>query len=241
MEGDPNSLRTLEWYVKELFSGNSNNEQIQKIHKSLESFSCQKGAWRNSLYFLNQTNQYQTAMFSLTVLEGFITKGWHGLSSEEQIELRTTLYHWILENHSTSPYFIRNKVFFFLSSSFDASSMSNFSFTQYLLFQAIQLVVHIARCDWPDKYPDFYSNILSLVSSPSPSTTVVGLLFLQTASEELGTPRDDVLSSRKTELKQRLLHFVPQTLSVLTGIKLLSDLYCVQNGCLNFVAPHRFT
>jgi len=43
-EGDPNSLRTLEWYVKELFSGNSNNEQIQKIHKSLESFSCQKGA-----------------------------------------------------------------------------------------------------------------------------------------------------------------------------------------------------
>ena len=119
--------------------------------------------------------------------------------------------------------------------------MSNFSFTQYLLFQAIQLVVHIARCDWPDKYPDFYSNILSLVSSPSPSTTVVGLLFLQTASEELGTPRDDVLSSRKTELKQRLLHFVPQTLSVLTGIKLLSDLYCVQNGCLNFVAPHRFT
>ena len=96
--------------------------------------------------------------------------------------------------------------------------MSNFSFTQYLLFQAIQLVVHIARCDWPDKYPDFYSNILSLVSSPSPSTTVVGLLFLQTASEELGTPRDDVLSSRKTELKQRLLHFVPQTLSVLTGL-----------------------
>jgi len=192
MDGDPNSLRTLEWYVKELYSGNSNNEQMQKIHKSLESFSCQKGAWRNSLYFLNQTSHDQTAMFSLTVLEGLITKGWNGLSNEEQLELRTTLYHWILEKHSTSPYFIRNK--------------------------AIQLIIHIARCDWPEKYPDFYNNILTLIASPSPSTAVIGLLFLQTASEELGTPRDDVLSSRKTALKQRLLQFVPQTLRVLTGL-----------------------
>ena len=94
---------------------------------------------------------------------------------------------------------------------------------QLPFFQAIQLIIHIARCDWPEKYPDFYNNILTLIASPSPSTAVIGLLFLQTASEELGTPRDDVLSSRKTALKQRLLQFVPQTLRVLTGtIRLLS-------------------
>jgi hypothetical protein len=33
----------------------------------------------------------------------------------------------------------------------------------------------------------------------------------------LGTPRNDLLSSRKCELKQRLLQLVPQTLSILTG------------------------
>lgn len=85
--------------------------------------------------------------------------------------------------------------------------------------QAILLIIQIARCDWPDRYPDFYSNILTLVTSPSPSTAIIGLLFIQTASEELGTPRDNVLSSRKAELKQRLLQLVPQTLSVLTGIE----------------------
>lgn len=79
-------------------------------------------------------------------------------------------------------------------------------------------MVHIARSDWPEKYPEFYSNVLMLVSHPNASSTILGLLFLQTTSEELGTSRNDLLSSRKSELKQRLLQLVPQTLSILTGI-----------------------
>lgn len=126
----------MELYVNELFSGNANKEQIQKIHQALDSFSRQKGAWKDALYFLSQTTNPQTAMYALTVLEvisviipllytfpfvsiqlsfnipvkGFITRGWSGLLSEEQIELRTTLCHWLLEKHQFSPYFIRNKV-----------------------------------------------------------------------------------------------------------------------------------
>ena len=68
-EGNPSSLAALELYVKELFSGNANNQQIHKIHQALENFSRQKGAWKDALYFLNQTNCQQTAMYSLTVLE----------------------------------------------------------------------------------------------------------------------------------------------------------------------------
>jgi hypothetical protein len=56
------------------------------------------------------------------------------------------------------------------------------------------------------------------VSSPSSSSTILGLLFLQTASEELGTPRDGLLSIRKAELNQRLLQLIPQILAILTGI-----------------------
>ncbi|XP_057374347.1 exportin-6-like [Daphnia carinata] len=192
MDGSTSSLAALELYVNELFSGNANKEQIQKIHQALDSFSRQKGAWKDALYFLSQTTNPQTAMYSLTVLEGFITKGWNGLSSEEQIELRTTLCHWLLEKHQFSPYFIRNK--------------------------AVQLVVHIARSDWPQKYPDFFTDVLMLVSSPNTSSTILGLLFLQTASEELGTPRDGLLYSRKAELKQRLLQLIPNTLAILTGL-----------------------
>lgn len=192
MDGSTSSLAALELYVNELFSGNASKEQIQKIHEALDNFSRQKGAWKDALYFLNQTTNPQTAMYSLTVLEGFITKGWNGLSSEEQLELRTTLYHWLLEKHQFAPYFIRNK--------------------------AVQLVVHIARSDWPQKYPDFLNDVLMLVSSPNSSSTILGLLFLQTASEELGTPRDGLLYSRKAELKQRLLQLIPNTLAILTGL-----------------------
>lgn len=186
------SLAQLELYVERLFSGGASNEEIQRIHQALESFSRQKGAWREALCFLASTSNQQVAMYSLTVLEGFISRGWASLSSPEQLELRSALYQWLLERHQHCPYFIRNK--------------------------AVQLVVHIARSDWPDRFPDFFNNVLALVASPSSPSAVLGLLFLQTASEELGTPRDDLLSSRKAELKQRLLQLVPQTLSVLTGL-----------------------
>ncbi len=99
-----------------------------------------------------------------------------------------------------------------------------------ILLQAVQLIVHIARSDWPDKYPDFYNNILLQISSSNTSTTILGLLFLQTASEELGTPRDGLLHSRKFDLKQRLLQLVPQTLVVLTGN---SRIYFYFIGSLN--------
>ena len=203
----------LEQYIAELFSGAATNQRLQRIHEALDAFSRQKGAWRDCLYFLNHTSKNETAMYCLTVLEvsgtwknartcqsdlnlsclsqGFITKGWGGLTSSEQKQLLDTLYHWIREKHHLVPFFIRNK--------------------------AVQLVVHVARSDWPSKYPEFYNDILQLISSPDPSCAVLGLLFLQTASEELGTPRDDLLSARKAELKQQLLRLVPDTLSVLSG------------------------
>ncbi len=68
-EGSSSSLATLELYVNELFSGNANKEQIQKIHQALDNFSRQKGAWKDALYFLSQTTNPQTAMYALTVLE----------------------------------------------------------------------------------------------------------------------------------------------------------------------------
>ena len=86
-------------------------------------------------------------------------------------------------------------------------------------------MVHIARTDWPEKYPEFYNNVLMLVSSPNTSLTILGLLFLQTTSEELGTPRNDLLSSRKCELKSRLIQLVPQTLAILTGIQFVFSFF----------------
>lgn len=68
-DGDPSSLAILEQYVKELFSGSASNEQLQKIHASLDHFARQKESWRECLYFLSRTSNHETAMYALTVLE----------------------------------------------------------------------------------------------------------------------------------------------------------------------------
>lgn len=138
--------------------------------------------------------------------QGVTRRDWSGLSAHEKLELRTTLYRWVLERHSNIPYFVRNKVFAFYNS-------DNHPLTS--LLQAVQLVVHIGRSDWPREYAEFYDNILSLISSGS---TTLGLLFLQTVSEEFGASRNDVLSQRKEELKVLLLQYVPQTFTLLTGM-----------------------
>jgi hypothetical protein len=49
-------------------------------------------------------------------------------------------------------------------------------------------------------------------------TRVLGLAFLQTASEELICPREDLSVSRKDELKRLFLAHIPQVFALITGI-----------------------
>lgn len=49
-------------------------------------------------------------------------------------------------------------------------------------------------------------------------TRVLGLAFLQTASEELICPREDLSVSRKEELKRLFLAHIPQVFNSITGM-----------------------
>ncbi|PSN44668.1 Exportin-6 [Blattella germanica] len=132
-----------------------------------------------------------------------ITKQWLGLMWEERAQLKTTLYQYALDHHhQSSPNFIRNKL--------------------------VKLVVDIARLDWPHFYPDFFTNILQLIQNSE--TTVLGLVFLQTASEELVCPWEDLSVSRKEELRRLLLAHIPQVFSILTGSLLSSMLGTGRNA-----------
>ena len=75
----------------------------------------------------------------------------------------------------------------------------------------------IATTDWAHFYPNFFSDITAWIHGDVTGRTnnngnyvVVGLSFLLIASEELATPRDNVASSRKEELKRLLNTQVPQ-------------------------------
>ena len=60
----------------------------------------------------------------------------------------------------------------------------------------------IAASDWPHFYPSFFTNLLELLRRKE--TLSLGLNMLLITSEELATPRDNVSSSRKEELKKML-------------------------------------
>lgn len=74
----------------------------------------------------------------------------------------------------------------------------------------------IASSDWPHFYPDFFTNLLELLRRKE--TLILGLNMLLITSEELATPRDNVSSSRKEELKKLLNSQVPIILSTMAWV-----------------------
>ncbi|CAL4120451.1 unnamed protein product, partial [Meganyctiphanes norvegica] len=138
--------------------------------------------------FATADNQILTA-YSLTVVN-LINKQWMGLMPEERTEIRSSLYRFVLENHKVAPHYIRNKL--------------------------VKLVVDIARLSWPHFYPDFFTNVLALARSPD--TVVLCIVFLQTISEELACPREELSYSRRTELRRLLSQQVPTMLTLLTSL-----------------------
>ncbi|KAK7871791.1 hypothetical protein R5R35_014051 [Gryllus longicercus] len=190
MASDSESLAALEILMNEFFAPQTSNDRKREIECLLHNFSSQQGAWKHCLYFMSNSSNHFVCMYSLTTIEKIITKQWLGLMWEDRAQLKATLYQLALEHHQTAPNFIRNKL--------------------------VKLVVDIARLDWPHFYPDFFTNILQLIQNSE--TTVLGLVFLQTASEELVCPWEDLSVSRKEELRRLLLAHIPQVFSILTAL-----------------------
>ncbi|KAL1132160.1 hypothetical protein AAG570_010117, partial [Ranatra chinensis] len=189
-ESGTESLAILDALLKEFFDYKTTNERKQEIETVLGEFGRQRDAWKHCIYYLNNTSSHFVCMFCLATLEKIITKQWLQLMWEERSQLRSLLYQYTLQRHAHTPIFIRNKL--------------------------LKLVVDIARLDWPHFYPDFFTNILALMQNNE--TKVLGLAFLQTASEELICPREDLSVSRKDELKRLFLAHIPQVFSLIIGL-----------------------
>ena len=179
--------------MDEFFSPATTNSRKAEIEKLLGSFSEQSTAWKDCLYFLTSTSNQYVCMFSLTTLETFIHQRWVGMFGADRAEIRTTLNRFLSEHHTTAPQFIRNKL--------------------------VKLIVDIARSDWPHFYPEFFSQIMSLVAvGGSPSSVELGLTMLLTTSEELGTPREDISTSRAMELHKLMLAQLPSVSACLVRL-----------------------
>ncbi|XP_059490018.1 exportin-6-A [Neocloeon triangulifer] len=189
MGDDNGDLKTLEALLDEFFSGAPAQRQ-REIEQILLGFGSQRGSWGHCLNFLSRTSNQFVSMFCLTTIETVVNRQWQGLPWEERVQLKVALNSYTLQNHKHLPPFLRNKL--------------------------VKLVVDIARHDWPHFYPEFFDTILQLIHSSD--HTVLGLVFALTASEELVSPREDLSSSRKDELRRLLLLQVPSLFRAMTGV-----------------------
>ena len=67
---------------------------------------------------------------------------------------------------------------------------------------------YFLRSDWPHFYPEFFTQILTLLTPgnmATPANVQLGLTMLLATSEELGTPRQDIATSRAAELHKLML------------------------------------
>lgn len=176
--------------MNEFFDGRTTNDRKREIETLLDNFCQTQDAWRHSLYFLANTHNEYVMMFCMTATENMINKQWLGLNAEDKLVIRTTLNQFLLDQHTKVPTFIRNKL--------------------------VKVIVDIGRIDWPHFYPDFLSNVMQLASQND--TMLLGVIILQTVSEELATPREDLSMARKEELQRLLLVQVPNILSLINNI-----------------------
>lgn len=201
-EAEVANLKALECLMDEFFSAAVSNNRKAEIERLLSEFGQQASCWSDSLGFLNRTSNPYVSMFALTTLENVIRRRWVGMAAGDKAEIRTQL-HGFLVKHSGGgggsgiPAYIRNKV--------------------------IKLLVDIACTDWPHFYPTFFTDITEWIHGGGQGgavagggTVLIGLTTLLIASEELATPRDNVSSSRKEELKRLLVTQVPQIFASLS-------------------------
>ncbi|RDD40755.1 Exportin-6, partial [Trichoplax sp. H2] len=204
------SLNILQRLLSEFYNVQTTNKRKREIEQLLANFSQQKDAWRHCICFLNDSQEQGVLMFATRVLEDIVNKKWIGVDANEKREFRSTLPRLLLAKRTDFPIFVRNKL--------------------------VKVIVDIARLDWPHFYPNFFNDMQEIISEPS--TTSLGLYMLLTTSEELIQPRENVIYSRKLELKRLLLNEVPKILSMLsTLLDSLLDKYQVARHITPSTSP----
>lgn len=138
------SRRRLESHISEFFAPTTTNERKRQIEAVLDNFSKQSGSWKQALYFLSHSqspsNEY-VMMYCLSVIENTVKGRWLSMSHQEQSELQSTLYSFLIQHSAVSsivkcPNFVRNKI--------------------------IKVLTDVGKFSWPHSHPEFLANVLQV-------------------------------------------------------------------------------
>ena len=142
----------------------------------------------------------------LIIIKDYIATRWHYLQVDEKLEIRNFIYNYLKDNNSTLSRLILNK--------------------------GIKIIVNIAKRDWPLEWPELIPDLLKLNSSFDDLR--LSFTIIKTINEEFTSSREDINASRKIELKQLFLEYVPMIISRM--MNLLDNIY-KEVFVMNSVSP----
>jgi len=104
--------------------------------------------------------------------------------------------------------------------------------SRLILNKGIKIIVNIAKRDWPLEWPELIPDLLKLNSSFDDLR--LSFTIIKTINEEFTSSREDINASRKIELKQLFLEYVPMIISRM--MNLLDNIY-KEVFVMNSVSP----
>jgi hypothetical protein len=155
---------------------------------------------------LKTTINENARFYCLNIFEDYINTQWHYLETNEKLEIRNFIFNYLKSNNSTLSRLIINK--------------------------GVKIIVNIAKKDWPLDWPDLISDLLKLNNSFDELR--LSFNIIKTMNEEFTSSREDINASRKIELKQLLLQYVPLIISRIMGY--LENIY-KEVFIMNSVSP----
>ncbi|KAF9585827.1 Exportin-6 [Lunasporangiospora selenospora] len=225
-------MEALEQLLAELYAPGTSTERKRVIEAHLEG---QRLDWEDCRYLLVNARSTYSAWFATTQFQKRILTEWTSLDPHQQHANRTFFMLFLQQHYpgqtSSSAKSSARQGAFNIPSGSDSNSGSisgtgtgNPSYPALVLKKVVQLVVDIALLDWPDRFPDLFTEISNMIQSKD-RQALLGWVLLEAITDEFvktypapGTPlhrAHRLLSRTKTHIWQNFRSQTPGILSMI--------------------------
>ncbi|OUM69485.1 hypothetical protein PIROE2DRAFT_2577 [Piromyces sp. E2] len=188
-------MDNIEGVIIQCFDPTLSPKKKSELENILNEFLSDNKSYQKVEFLLKTTANENVRFYCLNIFEDYIATRWHYLQVDEKLEIRNFIYNYLKDNNSTLSRLILNK--------------------------GIKIIVNIAKRDWPLEWPELIPDLLKLNNSFDELR--LSFTIIKTINEEFTSSREDINASRKIELKQLFLRYVPMIISRM--MTLLENIY----------------
>jgi hypothetical protein len=127
------TLVSLQAALTQFFDPSTGAEQKRQIETQLCAFKSDVGAWKHVFHFFSNSSDPNLLWYAASVWEEQVDKRWSTMSVNEHQQIREFLHQYLVARFASLPKFVSTKV--------------------------AVVLVNIAKVDWPERYPDFLTQV----------------------------------------------------------------------------------